>query len=91
MTPVAAIKKRVSLPLEVIAIGEGTPSDDAITLSKPIFVGRGELDYSCGCCGAVLCAGMEMGRFQGLDLKCRACGATNRIPTATQEPGGIDR
>jgi hypothetical protein len=43
------------------------------------YRGRGELDYACGNCGALLCIGVRRGLFRSLLFSC-ACGVLNRVP-----------
>ncbi|HET9598946.1 MAG TPA: hypothetical protein VFP65_25460 [Anaeromyxobacteraceae bacterium] len=51
----------------------------------PLFSGDGPLDYACGRCDEVVCAGMHPGALAGLVLRCR-CGAIAAVPAA--EVGG---
>ncbi len=46
----------------------------------PLFEGVAESDYTCGGCGAVLCAGIGAGRLAGVVFRCW-CGALNRVPS----------
>jgi hypothetical protein len=45
----------------------------------PAFNGAGDVDYVCGCCAALLCAGVRRGMFASLAFAC-GCGAVNTIP-----------
>jgi hypothetical protein len=52
-------------------------------LRLPVFVGTADIDYSCGACGATLCAGMREGDLAGLAFTC-TCGASNLVPLAAE-------
>ena len=48
--------------------------------AAPVFRGKGEVDYVCGQCEAVLAEKMDMGQIIHLVLECPSCGAHNKFP-----------
>jgi hypothetical protein len=48
---------------------------------KPLFRGNGDTDYVCGCCGAVIAAGMGPLQHVIVDnTVCPGCGSENEFP-----------
>ena len=43
----------------------------------PVMKGGGDVDMTCGKCGAILLEGMISGQIHGLVVKCHKCGAFN--------------
>jgi DNA-directed RNA polymerase subunit RPC12/RpoP len=47
--------------------------------AAPILRGKGEVDYICGHCEAVLAEKMELGQIKDLVLECPTCGKHNKF------------
>jgi hypothetical protein len=48
-------------------------------VNVPLFMGEGDIDYSCARCHQVVCEGMSDGELAGVVVRC-SCGAVNSIP-----------
>ena len=72
---------RERLPLELLGTDHENARDAVRVGQEPAFEGRGALDYVCGQCGSVLCAGARPRLFMGVVFRC-ACGELNRVPSA---------
>jgi len=70
---------RRSVPL-VHVVG---PCKEALPLfgtpTTPIFIGEGELNYTCATCCRVLCEGIAPGALAGVIVRC-SCGTLNSVP-----------
>ena len=44
-----------------------------------MFIGQGDDNYICGCCGKTICEKVLRGKFINLVFKCYNCGSYNRI------------
>lgn len=58
---------------------EGTPPVRESEVS-PFIKGKGEIDYICGHCSAVLAEKMRRGQIKNLVLQCPKCGKYNKFP-----------
>lgn len=71
------------LALEIVSSGDAmgfivpTPTPWA-----PAFEGRWDIDYTCGYCDRVICAGVKRWLFAGMVFRCVACSKLNRVPGA---------
>jgi predicted RNA-binding Zn-ribbon protein involved in translation (DUF1610 family) len=48
---------------------------------SPLIIGDGDIDYSCGKCGKVLCTNMSESQLKGIILICSKCGSFNEVWT----------
>ena len=73
-------KKRI--PMNVIKnpknVGTVSQSEDT-SLYSPLIIGNGDIDYTCGKCGKVLCTNMSESQMKGITLVCSKCGSFNEI------------
>ena len=44
---------------------------------SPLIIGNGDIDYSCGKCGKVLCTNMSESQLKDIILVCSKCGSFN--------------
>ena len=65
---------------------EIVPGDPEVTgpvrepRAAPVSRGKGEVDYVCGHCEAVLAEKMDLGQITHLVLQCPSCGRHNKFP-----------
>lgn len=70
-----------AIPLKVKAPPGGAGDHADLETVRPLFRGTGNTDYVCGCCGAVIAAGMGPTQHVIVDTTvCPGCGAVNEFP-----------
>ena len=73
-------KYRLEIRLSVIPKpGEGVRTVIESKVS-PAFKGEGEVDYICGCCGAILAENVRQGQIKNIVIHCPKCGQYNEFP-----------
>lgn len=48
--------------------------------ANPVFKGKGEVNYICGSCGAILAGEVRQGQIKNIVVRCPKCGQYKEFP-----------